>query len=187
MVNCTGIINLYYKSKMKCNDVTDDPELFVANHMHKQDKDIIYLYLFDGVKYLSIKRSEYNFIEKMDDPDKLTTLWSTYGQKAGNNQIDNIIDKLDEINNDFFESRYPITDKTKYKDFMLSLIEKYGKEQELMDIINLCITIVSTGTKTSNDLLDIIATIFYLLRLDPIGTIISVKSIKLPNNNFQSL
>jgi hypothetical protein len=179
MPKCKGIINLYNKSKLKCDRYVADPMKFINDHINLQKKDNSYIYLFDGSKYLSVRNEHKNVIQRLDDPIEIAILWY---QKGG--EYDKIISDLNEINIRYFRSRYPI-DSNKYKIFLNELNAEYMKtphKYQLSAIINASITLIKTPIKSMN-MGDIIAIIYYLLTSDLVGTMIAIRS----TNNFEVL
>jgi hypothetical protein len=206
MPECKGIINLYNKTKLKCKIITDNPEQFINSKIDKQDLDKIYLYLFDGSKYLSINSTN-KVIEKVTDSTKLATLWSIYGLNGGS--IDTTLHKLKLINKTHFDNKY-IPTHTEYNDFINRVVNELNENNDnnqnggvlllhmqnslnkilpdtavftidiLLDIIDLVLVLITAAPNTSDPIsglqLNILSLIYSILRFDLLGTAASMIS-----------
>lgn len=177
MTRCNGIINLYYKSKMRCNKVVNDPIIFIDDYIHRQQKDRLYLYLFDDGKYLSLRNSKDAIIKKIDDPTKLVVLWNTYGKKAKNkDRTDIIISQLDEINKMYFNNKYKVD-----KHFITRLMKEHRKQNtaDPLDILLIAIISITAKSKSVSKqiMMDLIAIIHSVLRGDSLGVKIGMDNL----------
>ena len=170
---CKGIVNLYYKSKLDCNKNTNNPITFIKNSIHKQETNILYLYIFDNGTYISKHNSENTIIKKINDPTKLAILWNTYGEKLKiKDRIKHIVNEINKINKIYFNNKYKVNEKFIKKSVI--------NNNNLLDILLVSIISITTKPKSvcKSIMTDLIGIIHSILGCDKVGINIGMHSIQ---------